>query len=252
MTKLDICNQALNRLGQPALATYDEDSKAGRACRAFFDETVNEVIRVFPWNVAITRANLENPDTIQPWLAATAYATKNIRSLGGNIYQCINGGTSGSTGPTGTAGAITDGTVTWKWLCAGTILNLSTFSYAYILPEDCLRVLDLNGDKMYAYRIEGGILYTNEEGGRLRYCRMVDVGEMDPIMVEAVTARLASKIAYVVTGSLQLMQLYYQEFAMQISLAQQISAGEDQGDLVDLLKLYTNAQIALKQNSTEG
>lgn len=252
MTRLEVCNLALNRIGQPSLTAIDDDTKAGRMCRAFIDETIGEVIRVFPWNAAITRAQLQTPAVIPSWARNTACAYKDIRQNGGNIYQCVNAGTSGATGPTGTTGLITDGTASWKWVCAGTILNLSTLSYAYVLPEDCLRVLDLNGDKAYAYRIEGGIIYTNEASGVLRYCRMVDVGEMDPIMVEAVATRLAAKIAFPITGLATIAQSLYQEYAMAVSLAAKISAGEDQGDLVDILQLYTNAQIALKQNSTQG
>lgn len=53
------------------------------------------------------------------WTHPTAYVVGNRVNLGGNVYQCTIGGTSGGTGPSGTGQAIVDGTVTWKWIGAG-------------------------------------------------------------------------------------------------------------------------------------
>lgn len=59
--------------------------------------------------------------TLTAWAGTTAYAVGNLRSNGGNIYLATAAGTSaGSGGPTGTGTAITDGTVTWRYIAAGT------------------------------------------------------------------------------------------------------------------------------------
>lgn len=51
------------------------------------------------------------------WAINTAYVAGNQVKLGGSVYQCTTPGTSaGSGGPTGTAPAITDGTVVWAYL----------------------------------------------------------------------------------------------------------------------------------------
>jgi hypothetical protein len=67
------------------------------------------------------------------WAATASYvATVGSRSVvtndGGRAYICITGGTSGSTGPTGTGQAITDGTVTWWYL--GNTIAISTVQIA--------------------------------------------------------------------------------------------------------------------------
>jgi hypothetical protein len=55
------------------------------------------------------------------WAAATAYTVGQLRTNNSNIYQCITAGTSAvSGGPTSTSADITDGTVHWKYIGAGT------------------------------------------------------------------------------------------------------------------------------------
>ena len=58
--------------------------------------------------------------TLTAWAPSTAYAVGNLRTNGGNIYQCAVAGTSaGSGGPTGTGTAIVDNGVTWRFVAAG-------------------------------------------------------------------------------------------------------------------------------------
>ncbi len=53
--------------------------------------------------------------------ASTAYALKAQRTSSGNVYVVtVAGTTSAGAGPTGTASAITDGSVTWRYVGAGT------------------------------------------------------------------------------------------------------------------------------------
>jgi uncharacterized phage protein gp47/JayE len=55
------------------------------------------------------------------WVATTAYTLGQRRTNSGQVYEVTTPGTSaGAGGPTGTGAAITDGTVVWKWLGAGT------------------------------------------------------------------------------------------------------------------------------------
>ena len=55
------------------------------------------------------------------WASTTAYVLGDRRSNGGNSYVCITAGPSaGSGGPTTTSPDITDGTVHWRYLGAGT------------------------------------------------------------------------------------------------------------------------------------
>jgi hypothetical protein len=52
----------------------------------------------------------------QAWTASTAYSVGQTVNTGGNVYQCITAGTSGTTAPSGTGSSITDGTVTWAYV----------------------------------------------------------------------------------------------------------------------------------------
>lgn len=56
-----------------------------------------------------------DPSNYDEWVADTEYTVRTHATLNGNLYECVTGGTSGSTGPSGTGSAITDGTVTWCW-----------------------------------------------------------------------------------------------------------------------------------------
>lgn len=59
------------------------------------------------------------PSSAAPaWVGSTAYTVGQVRTNGANIYRCTSSGTSASSGgPTGTGSSITDGSVTWAWLC---------------------------------------------------------------------------------------------------------------------------------------
>ena len=50
-----------------------------------------------------------------PWAAATEVVTGTIVLLG-NYYQCVSGGTTGATGPTGTGQNIQDNTAWWNYI----------------------------------------------------------------------------------------------------------------------------------------
>lgn len=97
------------------------------------------------------------------------------------------------------------------------------YAYQYALPTSpyCLRVLEFsNGslsypqDNMFSnsggpvYVIEGRKLLTDEGTARIKYIgRVTDPNEYDASLIEALSARLASEIAYAVTGSTTVMQL---------------------------------------------
>ena len=50
------------------------------------------------------------------WSASTAFTVGQLRTSGANVYRCTASGTSGTAGPSGTGGAITDGTATWAYV----------------------------------------------------------------------------------------------------------------------------------------
>lgn len=66
-TKLSVFNKALRILGQPTIATVDQNDEAGRFLRASWEESVNACYEVGNWNSAIERAELSQSATAPGW-----------------------------------------------------------------------------------------------------------------------------------------------------------------------------------------
>jgi len=97
------------------------------------------------------------------------------------------------------------------------------YTYQYALPTEpyCLRVLEFsNGSMSYpqdnmtsnsggpVFVIEGRKLLTDEGSAQIKYvARVTDPQEYDASLVEALSARLATEIAYAITGSTTVVQL---------------------------------------------
>ena len=57
-SKVEICNQALLKLGQPAIMSIDDDSPRARQCFQEFDAALGATLRAYPWPFAIKRKEL--------------------------------------------------------------------------------------------------------------------------------------------------------------------------------------------------
>jgi hypothetical protein len=104
-------------------------------------------------------------------------------------------------------------------------VEVPVFGYAhqYALPTNpfCLRVLEFsNGSLSYpqdnmtnnsggpVFVIEGRKLLTDEDTVRIKYiARVTDPQQYDALLIDALSARLASEIAYAATGSTSVSQL---------------------------------------------
>jgi len=130
----------------------------------------------------------------------------------------------------------------FPWTCAAARKSLARdserpgfgFDYQYQLPTNpwCLRVLTLNedaqGESQNEFVIEGRLLLTDATSADIRFIKRVDnPAEMDPLLRDAIAAKLASEIAFKLTkGSGELVSLAKQEFALKMQLAQTIDALE--------------------------
>lgn len=79
------------------------------------------------------------------------------------------------------------------------------FTYEYQLPVDpfCLKVLQIDEDipGSIDYRIEGDKLLTDESTVKIRYiARLTDTEDWDTFLRRAFISRLASELAYPLTG----------------------------------------------------
>jgi hypothetical protein len=93
----------------------------------------------------------------------------------------------------------------------------SGYLFAYQLPNDCLRVVQLNGysptEEEGEFSVEDGAMLTDAETAQVRYiARVEDGGNYPPLFVDALAVKLASRLAGPLTGSRTLPSELLQEF----------------------------------------
>ena len=79
-TEVSICSNALRRLGDDPITSLTDDTERARLCNSFYADTRDAVLRLHPWNFAITRTSLAKLST------APAYGFSNQFSLPTNPY----------------------------------------------------------------------------------------------------------------------------------------------------------------------
>jgi hypothetical protein len=109
------------------------------------------------------------------------------------------------------------------------------WTYQYVLPSSpyCLRVLQMDYLD-YEFVIEGRMLLTDQGTCKILYVkRVVDPNEFDALLVEAIAARLATKLAYPVTQSLSLEDKMGKNFRLILSEARSVDAQEGTPQTID-------------------
>ena len=127
----------------------------------------------------------------------------------------------------------------WNFaITRATLAQLSTtpayeYAYQYSLPTDpyCLRVLSMEYQD-YVFKIEhlagtGRVLLTDESSAKILYiARVSDTAQFDSLVVDTLTAKMASELSFPVTNSVTLqaqMQILYQ---LKLSEARSIDGQE--------------------------
>lgn len=126
-----------------------------------------------------------------------------------------------------------------RWNCAidrQTLSQLSEapnhgYDYAYQLPGDCLRLLELNGEQVDGstefLEIESGErLLTDEDTAEIRYIKRIDVHEFDPLLAKAVALALAVEIAIPLTKDSKKREALEGAFLRAIGRAAKVDALE--------------------------
>jgi len=159
-----------------------------------------------------------------PWKASTAYVLNDRVVNNSRLYKCITAGTSHTSGgPTTTSADITDNTAHWKFCAEYT--NLTDYDYQYVLPEDCLRILDVEDSTQF--KREGYFLYCDTEYPTVRYVKMsTDPDEWDNFIQTAISLRLAMMICEGVTGSASMAQVLQQEYMQVLVSAMGVAQSE--------------------------
>jgi hypothetical protein len=145
---------------------------------------------------------------------------------------------------------------------ANAITTDGGFAYKSSLPATCIRVLDINGDKANSFRIEGTTLYhTSSTAIILRYVKFLaaeddetypDPSTWDPILTEAIIARLASKVSHLITGQYQIAQALYQEYIVALAAAKSIIVSETKEDVADIMAFWTDMQYVVAKPRNEA
>lgn len=135
------------------------------------------------------------------------------------------------------------------------------FDYMYDLSElssACLRTVDINGNEAIVYRVEGQYLYTDQQNAVLRYIAQPAAdseGDWDSLLIDAIIARLASKIALRVSGDVQLGAVLGQEYVAMLGLAVKVEAVIQMNNLTDLVTFMQDVSPAflfMQNSSREG
>lgn len=169
-----ICNLALAKVGDTAIVSLDDPTPEARFCSLFYQQSVDEIVRMHPWNWATTFARLSQIDPV-PEMA---------------------------------------------------------WSYSYLLPVDYGRILTFNAFSTAiprpTYQIANGALYTEESVAEISYIRKADnPQEFDPLFVDLVATKIASKLARPLAGSLDIEKTLLKEFNENLAEARRIDAGEN-------------------------
>ena len=125
----------------------------------------------------------------------------------------------------------------YPWKCAKMQATLAAsatapvweWDKAYRLPPDplCLRVISVKDadtdDKWERY---GNFIYTDLTACSIDYIGRIDASAFDPVLRDAISAKLASDAAYPLVGSSSLVQMMYQTYIEKINQAMEASVIE--------------------------
>lgn len=104
------------------------------------------------------------------------------------------------------------------------------FDYEYDLPNDCLRMLELETDVTRIgddWVVEGRKLYSNDEEINVRYIqRNSDYNSWSPQFAEVMAWRLAQETAYALTQSSEREKACAEAYQRTLSLARSTDAAE--------------------------
>ena len=119
------------------------------------------------------------------------------------------------------------------------------FSYQYTLPTNpyCLRVLSFwNGnvdneiaayDSQNMFKVEGRKVLTDETTCRIVYiARITDTEQYDSLLSSTIAHKLASEVAYAITGSNSIAQQMFQLYQARLSEARSMDAAEGMPDKI--------------------
>lgn len=168
VSKIDICNYALQEIGGDVITSLTEGTPNARECNLRYDSARRSLLSMHPWNFAIKRAAL-NANATGP-LFNYGYAYTLPTDF---LYMVMTGLEEQFQSPT--------------------TQLVNSALYVHDVPES---------GGIDKYRIEGNNLLSYDDNVKIIYVADIeDVQLFSKTFVELLSRYLASKIAYRVTGN---------------------------------------------------
>lgn len=126
----------------------------------------------------------------------------------------------------------------WNFATRRASLNLLTtepvyeFAYQYSLPVDCLRVVSVEGEGQFPWKVEGRYLLTDNPEANIKYIANVAEGMFDDSAAEALAYALAVDICIPLTQSDARKKVLADEALKALREARTFDAQEGAGDRV--------------------
>ncbi len=121
----------------------------------------------------------------------------------------------------------------YKWNCATVRDTLTAdetapefgFAYRYAVPDDCLRVLGMSEDKT-RFKVENGYILTDDSEGMVSYIKRIDAADMDKLLIDAASARMAATLAFPLTNSQSVAEAMWKFYQERLDEARTVDASE--------------------------
>lgn len=101
------------------------------------------------------------------------------------------------------------------------------WEHKFALPNDCLRVLEINEDSAILWAVEGPYLHTNESSVMIRYIKKItDTTKFSKSFDEVLALSLAADICYAIKKDASHAKNLYDAYRYELSQARSFDAQE--------------------------
>lgn len=232
MTQLELCNLALDKLGEPPITALNAAMPAAQACTRLYQPTLDALVRKYRWNFARKSARLEptwiEMDAIMrtgdPGTEALVVKSSHGLVTGNHLqvkdtveadgYWEVRRLDSGEFNLIGSS--VTDAVEQGSYSIAPDF----TWAYSIALPDDCLSLRTVEGYEVgrphQFFVLEGRNIFCNLEEVEVTYTQKqtggTDEDKFDTIFNDLFACSLAAELAMPVTGAMSrrgdMMSLY--------------------------------------------
>lgn len=118
------------------------------------------------------------------------------------------------------------------------------FTYSYTLPDGFLRLLSLYNDPC-RFQLEAHTILSDSDTMDIAYVASIaDPTDWDPLFTEAFATRLASEMAFALTGSAPLQRSLMEQHYEKLRVAKQVDAQENYNDSLRATELIESRRAA--------